>query len=258
MKNLIIRALTGIFLLVSLIVLTLLGRTSLLVMTIFLSLIGVYEFLNIIKKLDYTPNYLVTFVTSTIILLLNYFDLTKIEGTILIIYSFIIIIIMTFFEKLDLKTSFMQIFVIVYIPMSFSRIILLSDTLFIWFIYIISWGTDTFAYLVGSTMGKHKLSKNLSPKKSVEGAIGGIVGSGILSFAFSYYFKMDNIFLLVAMSLLGSVISQAGDLCASKFKRLSGAKDYGNIFLGHGGVLDRFDSILFTTPYIYLIYSLLH
>ena len=166
MKNLIIRALTGIFLLVSLIVLTLLGRTSLLVMTIFLSLIGVYEFLNIIKKLDYTPNYLVTFVTSTIILLLNYFDLTKIEGTILIIYSFIIIIIMTFFEKLDLKTSFMQIFVIVYIPMSFSRIILLSDTLFIWFIYIISWGTDTFAYLVGSTMGKHKLRKNLSSRST--------------------------------------------------------------------------------------------
>lgn len=258
MKNLIIRALTGIVLLISLIIFTILGRTSLLIMTTFLSLIGVYEFLNVTKKLDYIPNYGVTFVTSIIILLLSYFNLIRIEGTILIIYSFIIIIFMTFFEKFDLKTSFMQIFVIVYIPMSFSRIILLSDTYFIWLIYIISWGTDTFAYLAGSTLGKHKLSKNLSPKKSIEGAIGGIIGSGILSFVFAFYFKMDNIFLVVVMSLIGSIVAQVGDLCASKFKRLSGAKDYGNIFLGHGGVLDRFDSVLFTAPYIYLIYSLLH
>lgn len=258
MKNLIIRAITGIFLLAALIGLTILGKTYLFGMTIFLSLVGLYEFFNVIKKLDYKPNYMLGFIFTLIMLTVNLLGYHKLESTLLIIYTFVIMIMMTFFDAFDLKSSFMQLFVILYIPMSFSRIFLLSESKLIWLIYICSWGTDTFAYLTGSLIGRHKLIERLSPKKSIEGAIGGIFGCGILTYIFAYYLKLDNKLILVLISLIGSVISQLGDLCASKFKRLSNTKDYGKIFLGHGGVIDRFDSVLFVAPYMYLVYLFLN
>lgn len=253
MKNLIIRALTGAVLLVVLIGSTIIGKLPLLILTTFLSLVGIYEFFIVSYKMNFNPNYILAAIFSIIILLISYFDYYKLESVTIILYTFISMGLLALLDYFDLKTMLIQVFAIIYIPLSFSRLILLSESNLIWLIYICSWGTDTFAYLVGSVFGKHRLSKKLSPKKSVEGAIGGIIGCGILTYIFAVYMGMDNRLLLVLIASIGSVFSQIGDLCASKFKRLSDTKDYGKIFLGHGGVLDRFDSVLFTTPYIYLV-----
>ncbi|WP_099203131.1 phosphatidate cytidylyltransferase [Miniphocaeibacter massiliensis] len=258
MKNLLVRAMTGIVLVAIIIGCTILGRPYLFGMTLFLSIIGIFEFFTVNKKLGYNPSIILGILFSIILLTIDYLGYVKVEGTALIIYTFIVMGSMTFFDKFNLETTYLQVFVIMYIPLAFSRLILLSGTEIIWLVYICSWGTDTFAYLVGSVMGKHKLSKKLSPKKSIEGAIGGVVGCIILTYIFAVFLKLDNKFVLMFVAAIGSVISQMGDLCASKFKRLSDTKDYGKIFLGHGGVLDRFDSVLFTAPYIYLVSILIY
>ncbi len=134
---------------------------------------------------------------------------------------------------------------------------------FVWLIFITSWVSDTCAYFVGSAIGKHKMTPNLSPKKSWEGAIGGILGSTIASGLFGlyyiYHFKMHPV-MIVSFCFIGAIgafISMCGDLVASAVKRNNNVKDYGKIIPGHGGVLDRFDSVLFTAPMVYFLIVLL-
>lgn len=106
-------------------------------------------------------------------------------------------------------------------------------------------------------MGKHKLCPVISPKKTWEGAIGGILGSMILCLVFGLIFMRHAIVICLIVGFLGSIISMFGDLTASIFKRKMGIKDYGNLIPGHGGILDRFDSILFTAPLVYYVVNIL-
>lgn len=134
----------------------------------------------------------------------------------------------------------------------------------VWMIWISAWGSDTCAYcvgmLTGKTIGNHKAFPVLSPKKSIEGCIGGIVGAALLGMLFGK-FIMGSDYGTVLMGVIcgiGSVIAQCGDLAASAIKRNFNIKDYGTCIPGHGGILDRFDSIIFTAPCIYfLIYFFL-
>lgn len=129
----------------------------------------------------------------------------------------------------------------------------------IWITIISSWGCDTCAYLVGCSIGKRRLAPVLSPKKSVEGAIGGSVGAGLIGalvgFGLHKFGKADIDFIMLfsIISLLASIASQIGDLMASAIKREYNIKDYGNIIPGHGGVLDRFDSMIVTAPIIFFL-----
>ena len=118
----------------------------------------------------------------------------------------------------------------------------------VWLPFIFAFGSDTGAYFIGSKFGKHKLTPELSPKKSVEGAVGGFVTSAILTVIYS---------AMALVGAVGSVFAQFGDLAASSIKRYVGIKDYGKLMPGHGGVLDRFDSVLFTLPYTALVFSLI-
>ena len=93
----------------------------------------------------------------------------------------------------------------------------------------------------------------VSPKKTIEGAIGGIIGCIIISTVYAYFVHPEYILLIGVSALIGSVISQAGDLFASSFKRKLGVKDYGNLIPGHGGMLDRIGSIIFTAPFTYIV-----
>ncbi|MGD9761253.1 MAG: phosphatidate cytidylyltransferase [Candidatus Izemoplasmatales bacterium] len=123
---------------------------------------------------------------------------------------------------------------------------------FVIYLFLVAMLTDVFAYLIGVKFGKHRLAVKISPKKSVEGAIAGLVIGGSLSALYAYFFDFLelNLFLLLLISFSLSLISQIGDLIASKFKRENNIKDYSNIFPGHGGVLDRFDSSMFAAIFL--------
>lgn len=133
----------------------------------------------------------------------------------------------------------------------------------IWLIFIGAWGSDTSAYCVGMLIGKHKNFTPLSPKKSIEGCIGGVVGAGLIGLLYGVIIKdyitgFHNTGLAFALiSAVGSVISQLGDLAASAIKRNHNIKDYGTLIPGHGGILDRFDSIIFVAPIVYFLASIL-
>ena len=121
----------------------------------------------------------------------------------------------------------------------------------VWLVFLAAFGTDIFAYFTGCAIGKHKLCPNISPKKTIEGAIGGILGSCILCGLFGYFVYPELFIHCLVIGFIGSFFAMAGDLVASAFKRKMGIKDYGNLIPGHGGILDRFDSVLFTAPFVY-------
>lgn len=137
----------------------------------------------------------------------------------------------------------------------FSHFLVMIDRsalpLFLWLVLLAAFGTDIFAYFTGFFFGKRKLSPTISPKKTVEGAIGGVAGSVLLCGLFGFLFVPHLWIAAAAIGLIGSVAAQFGDLTASLLKRNMGIKDFGNLIPGHGGVLDRFDSILFTAPFVY-------
>lgn len=132
----------------------------------------------------------------------------------------------------------------------------------VWLAFIGSWGSDTCAYLVGRKFGKHKMAPILSPKKSVEGLFGGILGAAFIGFLYATFTKQYITGFTnpqLSFALIGgcsALISVVGDLAASAIKRNHEVKDYGKLIPGHGGVLDRFDSIIFTAPIVYYLAQL--
>lgn len=142
-----------------------------------------------------------------------------------------------------------------FIALAFLRRISLEMILYL---LVISIMTDTFAYFLGIKFGKHKLIPKVSPKKSIEGAIAGLVFGGGFGVAYALIFDVFtsfdlSLFFIIILSIALSLVSQSGDLIASKFKREVGIKDYSNIFPGHGGVLDRFDSTMFAAILLMLV-----
>ncbi len=157
-------------------------------------------------------------------------------------------------------------FSLIYAPVMLSFVLLtrqLDDGIYlVWMIFISSWISDTFAYLAGVMLGRHKLAPVLSPKKSVEGSVGGIVGAALFGALFGAYLdstlgQEQYVMILAVVGGVGSVISQVGDLAASAIKRNHEIKDYGNLIPGHGGIMDRFDSVIFTAPITYFLITLL-
>ena len=130
----------------------------------------------------------------------------------------------------------------------------------VWLIFIGSWGSDTMAYVVGRKLGKTKIAPKLSPKKSLEGLIGGIVGAALIGVIYAIIFKSqletafsNPILVFALVGAIGSVVSQIGDMAASAIKRNKKIKDYGTLIPGHGGILDRFDSVIFIAPIVYYL-----
>ena len=164
----------------------------------------------------------------------------------------------------DVAFSILGIF---YIGLAFSHLLLLRFTdssliiptffglmpmgeVYLWLAFIGTWASDTFAYFIGSFLGKHKLCPAISPGKTIEGGIGGLLGSVgvVLAIGMTLHMPIQH---GLALGILIGVAAPAGDLVESALKRFTGVKDSGNILPGHGGVLDRFDSILFTVPVVY-------
>lgn len=132
-------------------------------------------------------------------------------------------------------------------------------------LFILIWTNDTFAYIVGKSIGKHKLLEKISPKKTIEGFIGGVVFAVLAGYLISKFyiqpkpdFSEKSILIWTIIALIVGVFGTIGDLIESKFKRISGVKDSGIIMPGHGGILDRLDSVIFVAPIIYLFYQILN
>jgi phosphatidate cytidylyltransferase len=171
------------------------------------------------------------------------------------------------FPKYDSKQIMAAYFGFIYVAVMLSyvfRIRAMQDgILLIWLVFICSWINDTCAYAVGILIGKHKMTPKLSPKKSYEGAVGGIAGTAIVAAIYGYVFR--NSFTIISNPPVtfaiacscGAFISIIGDLAASAIKRNSGVKDYGRLIPGHGGILDRFDSMIMVAPIIYWFILLL-
>ncbi len=170
----------------------------------------------------------------------------------------ILCLLMLIFNKtINLSKISITFMSTLYIPYLLSHILYIrmagNGRYYIWLVLIIAFLTDSCAYFVGKGLGKHKLCPVLSPNKTIEGAIGGTLGGGLSCLAFGFvlskFFNVDVIYLnLFITGLICAIGAQLGDLTASAIKRQYGIKDYGNLFPGHGGILDRIDSILFVAP----------
>lgn len=178
-------------------------------------------------------------------------------------YAYVVVLFAVYMANMQtvkLKDIAKTFFITIYIAFLFAHIILVRNMeyghLLIWLVLIGAFVTDTAALFGGKFFGKHKLCPRLSPKKTVEGSIGGIAGCivGTLVFCLVCRFGFDleiNYGWAVVVGFGASIISQLGDLSASCIKRQFGIKDYGKIFPGHGGVMDRFDSLIFVSPFVY-------
>ena len=176
--------------------------------------------------------------------------------TVLVSLILIMFVYVFTYPKYNAHQIMSAFFGVVYVAVMLSFILLtrnLPDGKFIvWLIFLCSWGCDTCAYCVGMLIGKHKMAPVLSPKKSVEGGIGGVVGAGLLGVIYAAAIQGPMVEYAVICGI-GALISMVGDLAASAIKRKQGIKDYGKLIPGHGGILDRFDSVIFTAPVIYYL-----
>lgn len=171
------------------------------------------------------------------------------------------------FPKYEANQVMSAFFCFVYAPVMLSFIyqtrMLTYGIYIVWMIFISSWICDSCAYLTGILIGKHKMTPRLSPKKSIEGAIGGIIGSAVVGGLYGYFVVEGAVtgqqitWVFVIISGAGAMISQIGDLAASAIKRNHDIKDYGHLIPGHGGIMDRFDSVIFTSPMIFALALLL-
>lgn len=183
------------------------------------------------------------------------------------IYFYILALFVLYMMKssnLKLKDISKMFFITIFVCFFIVHIVFIRRLEFgkylIWTVFIGAFMTDTFAYLAGVSFGKHKLNEWLSPKKTIEGSIGGLIGSAgsmaLYGFIIERFFGFGvDYLMLVILGLASSVVAQFGDLAASRIKREFGIKDYGQIMPGHGGVMDRFDSVIFVAPLVYIFVS---
>ncbi|MDD4503538.1 MAG: phosphatidate cytidylyltransferase [Clostridiaceae bacterium] len=230
------------------------------------SLVGLFEYYRAMNNISINTNKMFGYIAVIVYYIMFLMPITFDRPGFLIAFS---IISLLSYEVVKQKHNITEISIsilgIAYIPFLFSHLLFIEKlkygSIILWLPFLTAWFTDTFAYFVGIYIGKVKLCPNISPKKTVEGALGGIVGSIAISIIFGIVinnFGIDiNIIHFVIAGFLCGVASEVGDLAASYIKRYTGIKDFGNIIPGHGGILDRFDSILFTAPVIYYYFVII-
>lgn len=265
MKTKIKRFISGMILFLAVAVILIFGNSTAVNLTISaVAIIAINEYFNSLSKKYKVERW----IGNILAILLAFINVLPKE---ILILMFPIGIALLFFKVIitEMKTSFADIaitgFGIIYIIgfIMFIPLIYMSEhgKLLIWYLAISAWGTDTFAYLVGIKFGKHKLTP-ISPKKSIEGSIGGIVGSTLIAIIYTYFInKICNAGIsyleITGIGVALSVLAQIGDLAASSIKRYVDIKDFGKIIPGHGGMLDRIDSILFIAPFAYFLLTMI-
>lgn len=235
------------------------------------SVMCVYEYANCYKTGNKAhPSKWYLYLISLLIIVTSFLlgeALKEILITILPISILILTAEMVFSKgRKNINDVIVTIFGIVYIPLmliffSIIRSKFELGKVLIWYIFISAWGSDIFAYLVGSRIGKHKFTK-ISPNKSIEGCVAGVVGAVVIAIIYTIAINSimhTNISVLIAsiIVIILSIIGQTGDLAASSIKRYCGIKDFSEVIPGHGGLLDRIDSVILILPFAYILLGIL-
>jgi len=220
-----------------------------------IAMMGLYEFYQSLKVKGHHPDFFWGMGLTAMLYIPAAFHLpVRFVGMGVFTMLFGMLIVYLYSPKQDLTDLALTIFGFMYFPLPFFHVAL-TDVVeihnLVWYIFIIAWTTDTFAYFGGYFFGRNKLWEEISPKKTIEGSISGVIGCVACTMLVSHFLNPDRMLQFIPMAIIGSVLSQLGDLIASKIKRYTGVKDFGHIMPGHGGVLDRFDSVLMTTPFVY-------
>ena len=259
------RLLSGIVLVLVALLTICSGGTVLYMTVLCLSLIGAGELFRVMKVREDKWNLLeITGYAGVVIFYLSLLLHDPMYQMLALILDLVLLMAVYVFTypKYNANQVMPAFFGVVYVAVMLSFIYLtrnLPDGKFlVWLIFLCSWGCDTCAYCVGMLIGKHKMAPILSPKKSVEGGIGGIVGAALIgilyALAVNYWGNAgEDVLRYAIIGAAGGAISQIGDLAASAIKRYHNIKDYGKLIPGHGGILDRFDSVIFTAPIIYYL-----
>lgn len=244
------------------------GTFATVVLACVLSVLAEYEMLNcigILKKATVSvPAFIVAFLLPFGV---RFFENGEkfVEYAFFLLFAFVFYVMLSAIAKtITLEESAIAGIWTIYISFAFSSLVLLRDLnhgeyLYV-LVFLIPWISDAFAYFIGVKFGRHKLAPEISPKKSVEGSVAGIVFGTLAPICYGFgveqlYGAEPSYLALFILGLIISVVSQCGDLAASLVKRRFGIKDYGTIFPGHGGIIDRFDSVLPTAPFMYILCS---
>ena len=226
-----------------------------------IGIMGVREFFNGFYALDIKPSYIIAYVSIFALYSMNLF--VKDYQWYMLWFFLVILLSLLYLFKIEerkLEDAMATITGIFYVVFFSFHVVLVDQTgeysILVWLIIFSAFATDVMAYFTGYILGKHKLCPKISPKKTIEGSIGGMLGSVLICGAFGYFIMPRILVHCLIIGLIGGIVSQFGDLTASIFKRKMGIKDYGNLIPGHGGILDRFDSVLFTGPMVYYYIAL--
>ena len=263
-KSFWVRTVSGLIMSLALIAVFSIGYDVMLIFFGILSLLGAFE-LNRALKLGWS---LMSFI-SYIAIIAHYVCIKFIDlKYLIVIYAAALILMLAAFvftfPKYELQQVFGAYFGIFYVGVTLSFLYLLrihppAGAYLVWLAVLASWGCDIFAYLTGMLFGKHPLVPRLSPKKSVEGSIGGVVGATVFGVVYGiivqkYIPSVPHAAVVFGIvCFIGAIVSQIGDLAASAIKRKLDIKDYGKLLPGHGGILDRFDSMIIVAPITYLV-----
>lgn len=267
----VVRGISGVIMLLILGVTFYQGGLWLFVLNLFIAIVGYMEMVRATKVRDNAEKMcLMEFMGYLGIL--GYFALLYFADTETYIMLTIVLAIMAMlmvyvfkFPKYGANQVMACVFSFVYAPIMLSYIYKTRELTYglflVWLIFCASWACDTGAYCVGMLIGKHKLAPVLSPKKSIEGAVGGVISAALVGYLYAYLLLKSQsanvpaefIWAFPLISALGSILSQLGDLAASGIKRNFEIKDYGKLIPGHGGIMDRFDSVCVTAPLIYYL-----
>lgn len=255
------RLLSGIILVMIALLTIISGGDILFGTVVIVSLIGMTELYKILN-VNHQPLGAVGYVAA-----IGYYVLIRMGRTDMVTFLtilFLVVLMMMYvfqYPKYRSEQIMLTFFGLFYVAVMLSYVyqtrMLEQGAFLVWLIFLCSWGCDTCAYCVGVLFGKHKMAPVLSPKKSIEGAVGGVVGAALLgaiyALAINQFAAGANVAFYALVCAVGALISMVGDLAASAIKRNHEIKDYGTLIPGHGGILDRFDSVIFTAPVIYYL-----
>lgn len=262
-KSFVTRLISGIVLVALMLATIIPGGTVLFVANMLISLIGVYELYKVLGLEKSLPG--VTGYMATISYYVLLFTQKTQYITILFIVFLIVLLAQYVFMFPQYKTEQVSnaIMCMLYAGVLLSYIYIVREgnngAYTVWLIFLCSWASDTCAYVAGVAFGKHKMAPVLSPKKSIEGAVGGVVGAAVLGAIYAAVFidkiqlSANPVMAFAVICAVGALISMVGDLAASAIKRNHNIKDYGTLIPGHGGIMDRFDSVIYVAPIIWIL-----